>query len=193
MITKRARFCHSIQQWVNWTNPPFLIMKNMTVFSDNPIGDDHHIPTTALWLGLSGLIPFMVGGLLAVTAGAGVMTAARADLFLIGYGATILSFMAGSRWGLALTSHNPKDQSVQLAVSVIPSLTGWFSLLLPFSFALPLLTLAHAALGVWDIRAMHGGRGPRWYGRLRMILTSAVVILLVVIGVVRLVTLQNAS
>jgi len=116
----------------------------------------------------------------------------QADTFLIGYGAIILSFIAGARWGLALTAHDESDQAVQLLVCVVPSLIAWVALFLPFAYGLPLLAFAHAALAVWDIRGMHNGRGPVWYAKLRMILTSLVVGILVLVGLVRYIMLINA-
>ena len=157
----------------------------MTLFSDDPIGEDKNIPKTALMLGLAGVLPFVIFGLLAITLGGGITTPIQADMWLIGYGAVILSFMAGIRWGLALTAHNESDQAVQMTVSVVPSLIAWTACFMPFAYGLPLLALTHAAVAVWDIRAMHNGRGPVWYAKLRMILASLAVGILVIVGLVR--------
>ena len=163
----------------------------MTLFSDDPIGSDQNIPQAALILGLAGVLPFVIFGLLAATLGAEVVTPKQADALLIGYGAIILSFVAGIRWGLALTAHNESDQAVQMAVSVVPSLIAWVAFFLPFAYGLPLLAFTHAALAVWDIRAMHNGRGPVWYAKLRMILASLAVGILVIVGLVRYVLLVS--
>ena len=157
----------------------------MTLFSDDPIGSDQNIPKAALLLGLAGVLPFIVFGLLAITLGGGIVTPKLADTLLIGYGAIILSFVAGIRWGLALTAHNESDQAVQMTVSVVPSLIAWTACFMPFAYGLPLLALTHAAVAVWDIRAMHNGRGPVWYAKLRMILASLAVGILVIVGLVR--------
>jgi len=157
----------------------------MTIFSDNPVDSDKSIPKVALYLGVAGLVPFIIGGLLAITLGAGVVLPEKADMFLVGYGAIILSFMAGVRWGLAFAEHNESEQALQFGMSVIPPLVAWIAFFLPFAFGLPLLALSHAALAVWDIRGMYSGRGPMWYGKLRMILSSIAVGLLVVVGLVR--------
>ena len=163
----------------------------MTLFSDDPIGSDQNIPKAALLLGLAGVLPFIVFGLLAMTLGAEIVTPTQADALLIGYGAIILSFMAGVRWGLALTAHNESDQAVQMMVSVVPPLIAWTACFMPFAYALPLLTLTHAAVAVWDIRAMHNGRGPVWYAKLRMILASLAVGILVIVGLVRYIMLVS--
>ena len=157
----------------------------MTLFSDDPIGEDKNIPKTALILGLAGVLPFLVFGLLAITLGGEIVTSKQADMFLIGYGAIILSFMAGVRWGLALTAHHEDDQAVQLAASIVPPLIAWTACFLPFAYGLPLLTFSHLALAVWDIRGMHNGRGPVWYAKLRMVLASLVVGILVLVGLAR--------
>ena len=157
----------------------------MTLSSDDPIGEDKNIPKAALILGLAGVLPFIVFGLLAMPLGAEIVTPTQADALLIGYGAIILSFVAGIRWGLALTAHNESDQAVQMTVSVVPSLIAWTACFMPFAYGLPLLALTHAAVAVWDIRAMHNGRGPVWYAKLRMILASLAVGILVIVGLVR--------
>ena len=163
----------------------------MTLFSDDPIGSDQNIPKAALILGLAGVLPFIVFGLLAITVGGGIVTPKLADTLLIGYGAIILSFMAGVRWGLALTAHREDDQALQLTVSVVPSLIAWAACFMPFAYGLPLLAFTHAALAVWDIRAMHNGRGPVWYAKLRMILASLAVGILVLVGLARYIQLLS--
>lgn len=157
----------------------------MTIISDDPIALDKNIPKAALYLGFAGLVPFAVFGLLAITLGGEIVTPHQADMLLIGYGAIILSFMAGVRWGLALTVHNAGDQALQLTVSVVPPLVAWAAFFLPFAYGLPLLVIAHAALAVWDIRGMYSGRGPLWYGKLRMMLASITVGILVLVGLIR--------
>ena len=164
----------------------------MTLFSDDPIGSDQNIPKAALLLGLAGVLPFIAFSLLAVSQGGEIVTPKQADALLVGYGAIILSFMAGVRWGLAFTAHNEDDQAVQLAVSVVPPLIAWVAFFLPFAYGLPLLAFTHAALAVWDIRGMHNGRGPVWYAKLRMILASLAVGILVLVGLVRYIQLLSS-
>ena len=163
----------------------------MVMISDNPIGGDNSIPKAALILGLAGVLPFVVFGLLAITLGGGSVTPKLADTLLIGYGAVILSFIAGVRWGLALTVPNESDQALQLTVSTVPSIIAWAACFMPFAYGLPLLAFTHAAIAVWDIRAMHNGRGPVWYAKLRMILASLAVGILVIVGLVRYIMLVS--
>ena len=161
------------------------------MISDNPIGGDNSIPKAALILGLAGVLPFVVFGLLAITLGGGSVTPKLADTLLIGYGAVILSFIAGVRWGLALTVPNESDQALQLTVSTVPSTIAWAACFMPFAYGLPLLAFTHAAIAVWDIRGMHNGRGPVWYAKLRMILASLVVGILVFVGLARYIQLVS--
>ena len=163
----------------------------MVMISDNSIGGDNNIPKAAIILGLAGVLPFVVFGLLAITLGGGSVTPKLADTLLIGYGAVILSFIAGVRWGLALTVPNESDQALQLTVSTVPSIIAWAACFMPFAYGLPLLAFTHAAIAVWDIRAMHNGRGPVWYAKLRMILASLAVGILVIVGLVRYIMLVS--
>ena len=58
-----------------------------------------HSPTPALVLGISGLIPFVAAPLYMHYSGAFLPEIATAQL---AYGASILSFLGGVRWGLTL-------------------------------------------------------------------------------------------
>jgi hypothetical protein len=94
---------------------------------------------------------------------------------LVLYGALILSFLGGARWGLAVAGLNPSAWVVSLAM--LPTLVALTLLLLP-SDRLRLLGLAFAlALNwVWDVLS---DRMPDWYPTLRTILTAGAVIGLV--------------
>ncbi|MEM8795487.1 MAG: DUF3429 domain-containing protein [Pseudomonadota bacterium] len=153
----------------------------MTIHSDQPIGNDTQIPTAALWLGLTGLIPFIAGTLLVFMGGAGIVAVPQAELFLTAYGAVILSFLGGVRWGLALADPNHAAQARDQAFSVVPSLIGWLALLLPFSSGIGVLAVAFLIQGAWDIKTMRSGGGPQWYGTLRTILTAIVGTLLIAV------------
>ncbi|MFN3547324.1 MAG: DUF3429 domain-containing protein [Mesorhizobium sp.] len=90
------------------------------------------------------------------------------------YCAIILSFLGGIRWGLGMVFRHggsPRD----LIASCVPPLVGWAALFAPVPYAFGLLAVAFAAQGAWDTFAVHGGVAPRWYGRLRTLLTGLVV------------------
>ena len=132
--------------------------------------DRHAIPTPALALGLGGLLPFAAGAVLAWLP--------HADLAAIGlaalgaYGAVILSFLGGVRWGAALFDEAALARWSPLVLAVLPSLVAWVALLVP---PVPRLALLLAGLvGQWalDRGAVREGALPGWYGRLRAILTA---------------------
>lgn len=138
------------------------------------------IPPTPLALGIAGLAPF-VG--FAALIGFGVPTLSTGGLAvpamaaLLAYGAVILSFMGGVHWGLALRGAPPTGY----VASVLPSLTGWFAvLLLPPAPAALALAAAFAALLLYDLAVIGRSEAPPWYGRLRIGLTGIVVATLLV-------------
>lgn len=124
------------------------------------------IPRPVLIYGLLGLIPFLAPPLIAMA------TPAHAEilgLVVLVYGALILSFLGGARWGQEVLRPDPRAGIITLAM--LPTLAG-FGLLLANSIARPAQLTAMAALLalllVWDA----GATGlPRWYPRLRLLLT----------------------
>jgi len=139
--------------------------------------DPVRIPPGAMALGLAGVIPFAVcaGALWLLDDRALQIEAARA---LAAYGAVILSFIGGVRWGAAL-GLPPAQATAELVLAVIPSLLGWCALLLPGPTQ-PLLALwlGIAVFGIMDVREGARGTWPRWYSRQRLILTVLVLLCL---------------
>ena len=86
------------------------------------------------------------------------------------YGALILSFLGGVRWGAALHDTEGARARLAFAIGVVPSLIGWFALLLPKPHVFAVVALAFAAQGAWDAYS----RMPRWFIRLRLWLTFIV-------------------
>ena len=134
------------------------------------------MPPVTLWLGLAGLIPFVVlaGALvlwltLPVFGGPGAIRQA-----LVLYALAILSFLGGIRWGIAM---NYADQPIALrdfVLSVVPALVGWAAVLFAPGAALWLLTGAFVVLGLYDYGLACRTVAPEWYGRLRLGLSAAV-------------------
>ena len=128
------------------------------------------IPGAPLALTLAVMAPF--------AAGAGVMWAAQADpvlqaqygLALLAYGAVILSFVGGLRWGAEVAGREAPRAKV-LGLSVLGSLAAWALVLYGVLGALGWQVFAAAAgahllHGVWDT----GAQGlPAWMRRLRAI------------------------
>ena len=87
------------------------------------------IPLAALILGYMGLLPFIVPALIALTP-AFELWRQVAAMFTLTYGAVILSFMAGIRWGTTMMSLDGQDPAFAkgLSLSVIPALLAYFFL-----------------------------------------------------------------
>lgn len=84
-------------------------------------------PRNAAVLSYAGLIPFIAPVILILFAGPTARPAAL-DAFLV-YGAIILSFLGGIRWGAASSAKFNADSA--LLISVLPSLWAVACLLLP--------------------------------------------------------------
>ncbi|MEQ1951830.1 DUF3429 domain-containing protein [Mesorhizobium sp. CN2-181] len=98
---------------------------------------------------------------------------------LLVYGAVVLSFLGGVRWGAAL-SPEPAAKPSELWLALPPVLIGWSAVFAPTPAAFALLAVAFAAQGAWDAFAAHSGRLPGWYGRLRVVLTVGAVVTLLI-------------
>lgn len=137
----------------------------------------------AILLGLGGLLPFLACGLGALTLGG--EGALRSSLAMIAYGATILAFLGGVHWGLALQAGDAQSGSVRRArfgLGVVPSLVGWLALLVALvglpDLALAVLLAGFAALIVVEARASRAGLMPAGYMGLRWVLTAGVALCL---------------
>jgi hypothetical protein len=146
------------------------------------------VPPAAACLGLAGVLPFAAASLASLGGGAGGdgggggAFGSFAHGALLAYGAVILSFLGGIQWGLAVQAGRPGF--VHLGVSVLPSLAGWAALLVGGDAGLLLLAVAFVAVLAVDLRLARGGAAPAWFGRLRTVLTVAVVacLLLALLG-----------
>lgn len=133
---------------------------------------EHSEPRPARLLGYLGLLPFVSGAVAIWIAAPG--PAALAERALLAYAAVILTFMGAVHWGLAMHSaHLARDR--QLALSVVPALIAWVTLLLPPLGAYPVMLFSFAVLNAADRRAVAAGAAPAWYPSLRLPLTVAVV------------------
>ncbi len=126
------------------------------------------IPPAPLVLGLGGLIPFWVLALGVLAGGAAGFGPGRLALALAAYGAIIVSFLGGIRWGFAVREG---DGGLQYAISVLPALLAWAALAAPSPWRLALLGLLALALWPADVALVRAGIAPAWFGRLRMILS----------------------
>lgn len=148
------------------------------------------IPTPAFFLGLGGLLPFFLGALAACLPDATITIAgyftsmvpgdslsaetlrALAIYSLGAYGAVILSFLGGVRWGNLLNQSEQLQQWGPLTLSVLPSLIAWPALLLPSFWMLLVLLVGFVMQYGLDRAAVTRNELPFWFGRLRLILTT---------------------
>ena len=148
-------------------------------------------PTAAQGFGIAGLTPLAVGAIAVwiLNIEAEIRFVAATMLF---YGAIVLSFLGGVRWGLVLCNSDPQVMKKHLALGIAPPLVAWALLLIfePFGLAWSVLGVAGAfvLMFISDLGAVKDGSAPPWYGALRKPLTLAAVALLLIIYV-RLVTL----
>jgi hypothetical protein len=128
------------------------------------------IPRSVLIYGLLGLIPFLVPPLISLLtpSHAGIL-----GLVALVYGALILSFLGGARWGQEVARPDPRAGVITLAM--LPTLAG-FALLLASNIDRPVQLLAMAALfGLqffWDAASQDL---PVWYPRLRLLLSAGAI------------------
>lgn len=135
------------------------------------------IPSIALMLGLAGLIPFVAGGV-ALWVPVGPFLGEIGLKLIIAYGAIILSFLGGIRWGAAIMPHGTRRQGLEFVGSVVGSLAGLAAIFLPPVPALALLIAGFLMQALWDVMSVESGRLPPWFGKLRMLLTAGAVLAL---------------
>ena len=127
------------------------------------------IPPVPLLLGLAGLIPFWALAIGLSLHGALGVAQPQLDAALATYGAIIVSFLGGIRWGLAVPAG---DAARHYVIAVVPSLVAWALLAAPEPWRLAGLGLAALALGAIDLDLVRCGMAPRWFGVLRLILSG---------------------
>lgn len=130
------------------------------------------MPAAALWLGGTGLIPFIAPVVVLWLGWPAWREPAWAVLH--SYAAVILSFVGAIHWGAALRETDTGRLWQAMGWSVIPALLAWVTLLLPHAYGVALLLLGFAAQYWMDRRAVALGWLPAWYGQLRRLLTSGV-------------------
>lgn len=127
-------------------------------------------PKPALYLGFSGLIPFVSAPLFMAITETYIPELAYAQVV---YGASILSFLGGARWGFALPEGSPaKPDWLNLANSVVPSIIAWGALLFSHNIIQSGM-LVIMGLGIslhYDLALLP--TYPSWFKALRTILTT---------------------
>lgn len=134
---------------------------------------------TARLLGFAGLAPFIALSLWLYGIAPDHEWRAGTILLLLAYGAVVLSFLGGARWGIALSGQD-HDARLDFSLAMLPPLIGWIAIFIPVPYAFAVLAVAFSAQGAWDTLAVHAEKAPGWYGELRTILTIIVVLTMIV-------------
>ena len=115
------------------------------------------------------------------------------------YSVTLMSFLGAVHWGLAMARYSsvahvlqnpdaPKDDPVpvlkpsnkqeiaQFGLSVIPFLYGWSLQAVPIEVAMPALLVGFTGQLMADVYADTKGLVPTWYLKLRIPLTTGVLV-----------------
>lgn len=130
-------------------------------------------PKPALYLSVAGLIPFVSVPLLMA-----IQETSYPELVFaqITYGACIVSFLGGIRWGFAIPEGSPaKPDWINLANSIVPSIVAWIALLFKDS-VLEAGTIVIMGLGIalhYDLALLP--TYPSWFKALRAIVTVVAV------------------
>lgn len=148
------------------------------------------IPRAPLLLGLAGLLPFLASALVAsgaFTANMGEPEAGGYPLIvaqdgmdaLVLYATIILSFMSGVLWGFATKAEGAKA-TTGCVLSVLPALWAFFARGGTQADTLFYLGIGFIALLALDYFFSREGLTPPWWMRLRILLTSIVLLCLAV-------------
>lgn len=125
-------------------------------------------PLAALALGIGGLIPFLCLALLVWFGPLGYRTAAITAL--LGYSASILSFLGAIHWGLGMRDASEASPSMWVW-GVIPSLIAWVALLLAPPTGLGLIAAGLVACLIVDSQVYPRMQVTAWLP-LRKVLTG---------------------
>jgi len=129
---------------------------------------------------LAGLAPFVAALLVTFQPGLSPLDPVVFERAVIGYGALILSFLGGVRWGIRMQGGAGSD--LIFFIGIVGSVAGFFTLLMPYTFGLVTLAIGFALQGAWDVWS---GGVPTFYARIRGILTWLVCFVLLAILIVQ--------
>ena len=145
------------------TNFKRLVVENLKTAS--------YSPKASLVLGFGGLIPFVAAPGYMITLGGFCPSIFSAQ---VAYGACILSFIGGVRWGLTLSSQSDqKPGFYNLGYSVLPPLVAWGSFLVSPLAGAAVVIAGLGATGYAD-RKMRGY--PESFKAMRFCLSSVAIL-----------------
>ena len=114
------------------------------------------VPLPALLLGIGGILPFL-GSVIAIFLNDGLF-GEMARIALVGYGAVILSFLGGIRWGAVLKERSKNKMATPLLLSVVPSLIAWCALLVNTILGTLVLILGFGGQYLYDRASSNQGQ-----------------------------------
>lgn len=141
--------------------------------------DDTRIPRPALLLGLAGLIPFLWSAATHLSPALSAMAGQWLSPMFLGayvgltYGTVILAFMSGVLWGFA-TRAEGREATLAYTLSVIPALWAFFMVTDASDSSRIFLAAGFVGLLLLDAMFSAWGLAPRWWLRLRVMLTVVV-------------------
>lgn len=137
------------------------------------------IPKAPFILGLSGLLPFIWGAMSHASPEIMAWGANWVGAGLLGtevqtsYGVVILSFMSGVLWGFATKAQGIKAAACY-AMSVLPALWAFFVVSSGLDSKTSYLMIGFVGLLILDVVFYRLGLTPRWWLRLRLLLSAIV-------------------
>ncbi len=142
-------------------------------------------PLAPLLLTLGGLIPFVMGAVIAAgwlnadmgdpdTGGYPLIGARDGALILTRYGVIILCFMSGVLWGFA-TKASGAQATACYVLSVIPALWAFLNPGTRADEALINLMIGFAGVLILDFAFARWGLAPKWWMTLRVPVTGVVI------------------
>ena len=140
------------------------------------MNDDTRIPRPALLLGLVGLIPFLWSAATHLSpALASSAAQILSPMFLGAYvgltwGTVVLAFMSGALWGFA-TKTEGKQAPIAYTLSVVPVIWGFVMVADASDTSAIFLAAGFVGLLLLDATFQAWGLAPRWWLRLRVMLT----------------------
>mgnify|MGYP001180655266 FL=1 len=140
------------------------------------MSDDARIPRPALLLGLAGLIPFLwsaathLSPALASSAGQWLKPMFLGSYVGLTWGTVVLAFLSGVLWGFA-TKAEGREAAIAYTLSVIPALWGFVMVSDASDTSAIFLAAGFAGLLLLDATFQAWGLAPRWWLRLKVMLT----------------------
>ena len=136
------------------------------------------MPKVPMFLGLAGLIPFILLGVmlwaLPIAQSAATLRA------LLAYAAIILTFVGALHWGVALAhpEMTERERSTLMTWSAVPALIAWGVFFVEPLIALIVLTATFSIQLIADQHLVRRFNVSPWFLHLRQRLTAAVVVCL---------------